>query len=600
MNILRSTLATGTIWLVFASVAPSQWITARHDPHNRASSERQARLVTTPVMRWRYQPTGGTVVGSYLASADLDGDGRPEVAVGSGPMGPGNEASGRLWVIDAMGNERWSVALDGYVKWASPVMACLDADSLPDVVVGGSWWSTLFALRGTWGDTLWTALSGLCQVGMNAGDLYGDGSPEVIVGDYQSPRHVRALDRTGSVLWTLDTSGTTYTIPAIGLLGQTRGVLFTCHAPGWRERLCFVDPAGREVWSYVASPTPSQLLFTPPELGYLPDYGYTSAVLADFDGDGGNEVGFGTDLNYYVLDANGTLRWRQPTGIIGAGFTAIVNANGDTVSYVDHHYQIMDAAVADLNGDGACDVVYGLTSDWWGHAIQGDPSSLVVTRVVYRSALVARSGIDGGLMWRFDARHPPLDPWGRGRMGEPVVCRVGQEAFVIAGGNDGYLYAVRGSDGELVWEVWGEGSLWQRGMALVDLDRDGVDELVVVHGGGIEAWSSLLAPTLSISLQPEGVSLRWTGDPATQWWRVYRASSSSFGVAEAQVIATLQGASTTFTDPAVGFLLNPAANAFYRVVGITGEASSQPSNEVGEFDWGMEVVGGAGRTASSR
>lgn len=573
------------VGFVLASAAAAQWCTSRCTARNTAFSARAAMLETTPVRRWQFVPAEGAVSGSYLAAGDLDGDGSPEIAAGSAPMGAGAENVGILWVVDRFGHQRWSAAIDGYVKWASPVMTRMDGDTLPDVVVGSSWWSTLFAFCGVDGETLWTALEGLSQVGMNGGDLDGDGMEELVVADYQSPRHVRSVDRTGQTSWTATTSGTTYNIPAIGELGGVRGTLFTAHAASWRERLYFVDPGGEVIWTYLASPTETQLQLTPPQLGYLADYGYVSAVLADFDGDGVTEVGFGTDLNYYVVEHDRALLWRQPTGIQGNGFTAVVNGGGDTVSCSDHHYQVMDAAVVDLNDDGAADVVYGLGSDWWGRQVQGDPSSLEVTEMIYRNALIARSGIDGALLWRFDARHPCIETRGIGRMGEPVACMVGGEVVVIAGSNDGYLYAVRGVDGQMLWELWGGGYLWQRGMALADLDGDGLDELVVVRRGGIEAWSSLGRPVLSVALDSNGIALAWSGDAATQAWEVYRGSRAWFAEGEAELIATLAAATTTFTDPAVGFLANPAVNAYYRVVATAGAASSLSSNEVGEFDW---------------
>jgi outer membrane protein assembly factor BamB len=590
MNTRFTVLATrlALAMAVWQCAVFAQWPSPRQNPRNTAFSGRSASLAMTPVRRWRYVPLQGSISSSYLAVGDLDGDGRPEIAAGSSPMGAGNENAGAVWVIDRLGQERWWAPLDGYVKWASPAIARLDADTLHDVVVGSSWWSSLFAFRGTDGDTLWTALEGLSQVGMNAGDLEGDSVIDVVVADYQSPRHVRSVNGSGQVEWTAATSGTTYNIPAIGTLGDNRGVAFTAHAPAWREQLYFLDPDGDEIWTYPAAPTAEQLQLTPPELGYLADYGYVSAVLDDFDCDGQNEVGFGTDLNYYVVEPRGGLRWRQPTGLAGNGFTALLDGVGDTLSCVDHHYQVMDAAVADLNGDGASDVVYGLMSDWWGNQVQGDPSSLDITAITYRNALVARSGVDGSLLWRFDARHPCIESRGIGRMGEPVACLVGDEVVVIAGSNDGYLYAVRGSDGQMLWELWGNWYLWQRGMALADLDGDGSDELLVVHQGGIEAWSSLAQPTLWATADASGVHLAWSGDPATQAWKVYRGSAAWFSIGETELLAQLPGAEMSLIDPAEGFLHNPAMNAYYRVVGMAGTAASVPSRASGEFDWALD------------
>ncbi|MBN1426140.1 PQQ-binding-like beta-propeller repeat protein [Candidatus Fermentibacteria bacterium] len=579
---MATCLPAAALMALSAGAAP--WPAPRHNPENTAFSGRPAALHRQPVLRWRLASAAGSVNASYLAVGDLDGDDSSEIVTGAAPTSAGSD-SGMAWAVNGQGSLVWSTPLDGYVKWASPVLLRIDGDTLPDVVVGASSWSSLFALRGFDGDTLWTALESLAQVGMNAGDLDSDGNTEIVVADYQSPRHVRCINRFGGVEWTVTTSGTTYNIPAIGHLGELRGAAFTAHAAGWRERLYFVDAEGGVIWSYLASPTREQLDLTPPELGYLPDYGYVSAILADFDGDALNEIGFGTDLNYYVLEQDGALRWKRPTGITGTGFTALLNAGGDTVSFQDHHYQVMDAAVVDLDGDGSCDVVYGLGSDWWGRQVQGEPATLEVTEVVYRNAMVARGGLDGRLLWQFDALHPCLETHGRGRMGEPVACLVGGDVVVIAGSNDGYLYAVHGSTGALLWELWGDSMTWRRGMALADLDGDGLDELIVARGGGIEAWSSLASPVVSALTGQGGVQLSWFGDSASEEWRIYRCSGAH--APQGELLATLPAGVTTLTDPAPGFWQNPGLNAYYYVVGAAGTTMSGTSNRVGEFDWAL-------------
>ena len=566
--------------------AGESWTRPRYSTLNTACSEYNAEISSTPVRRWRFTPSEGDLRWSYISAGDVDGDGVPEIAAGSGTLYDDGEQYGLVHLVNSEGNLLWSKRIDGYVKWASPVFIDADGDDLLDIVVGASWWSSLFAFKGTTGETLWTALEGFSQVGMNAGDIDGDGFDEIVVADYQNPRHVRAIGESGDTIWTFQTSGTTYNVPAIGILGSQRGVLFTAHAPNIRERLYFIDQFGDEIWNFPASPTPEQLANAPPELGYIPDYGYVSASIADFDGDGTTEVGFGTDLNYYVIEASGVRRWKKPTGILGTGFTTLLDDLGDTVGYQNHHYQIYDALICDLNNDGASDIVHLVATDWWGTMVQNDPSSLVITNLIYRNRLRALNGINGEILWEFDSPHPCLDPYGRGRMGEPVGALIRDRPIVVASSNDGYLYGIDGTDGTLIWEIWGGGEAWFRGMAFVDIDADGCDELVVAHGAGMDAYSELNPPQVTASIANDEVYLDWDySDPLVNTWRIYRGTDAYFDPAPEVLIGTLSGNVTEFVDPATGYLGIEGLNAYYRIVGVgSGGEESRSSDVVGEFD----------------
>jgi hypothetical protein len=137
--------------------------------------------------------------------------------------------------------------------------------------------------------------------------------------------------------------------------------------------------------------------------------------------------------------------------------------------------------------------------------------------------------------------------------------------------------------------------MWRRGMALVDLDGDGLDELLIVHGHSLEAWSELRSPVLAATLTGNGVLLTWSSnDPAVADWAVYRSLSSVPDPSTAELLAVLPAQQLEFTDTGEGYVGNEDANAFYFVVGFSDDwASSRPSNVVGEWDRELTVPSAA-------
>ncbi|MBK5223919.1 MAG: VCBS repeat-containing protein [Acidimicrobiia bacterium] len=144
--------------------------------------------------------------------ADMDGDGRLEIVVGGdmdaypgAPLPPG----GVMWVLRADGSNLpgYPVSLPGQTTWSSPAVSDLNGDGRPDIVVGtGLNWPgagrVVHGIDGRTGRPLpgWPAAVPGRVVGSPAvGDLTGDGRPEVVV--TTEGGWVVALNRDGSTAW---------------------------------------------------------------------------------------------------------------------------------------------------------------------------------------------------------------------------------------------------------------------------------------------------------------------------------------------------------------------------------------------------------------
>lgn len=486
--------------LAGAGVAPSaasDWPYPRYDATNRAAAPIGADFAGAPRVSWSFtlETFDG---GAYPVAADVDRDGRLELIVG--------DAGGMIYCLDAaLGTLRWSRQLPAFFKWGSPVLIDLDGDGDRDVVVGAR---DLIALDGPTGNTLWTALQGVDVLGMSAADLDGDGTVEIFCTDYLSPRNgylVRGKD--GQVLWSVVTGGSNYNLPAFADLDGdgVKEILFTRHESGYTERVvCLRAADGSEVWSHPCGPTASQQAQAPPQLGYIADYGYQSVVVADFDGDGRLEVSSGTDLNHYLFEADGTPVWKVPQGILGTGFTRRRETSGET-TYRDHHYQIYDQAVADLDGSGTLDMAYGLVSDYITDYDVGSGQA-TVEFIAYRNDARALRA-DGSLLWNFRST---ADGAIVGRCRDPIIADIDGAGGpdVIYGSDDGRLYALNGKTGSLLWDIDLGGFGLSRGKILIDTNGNGLGELVVLAGDRVIKFGGPLIGDIDGSGRVDGGDLQ--------------------------------------------------------------------------------------------
>jgi outer membrane protein assembly factor BamB len=474
-----------------AQVAQAPWLYPRANALNSSVTELKGRFTTRPRVLWTFKPPAGQLLPAYLVAGDLAGQARLEVVVAASGLDPYDNY---IYSIHSEnGSLHWLAAVAFIVRWAPPILIDLDGDALLDIVVGASGGEgRVWALDGQAGYTLWQTALRSATTGMTAGDFDQDGVVDVFATDYSATRIAQLLDgRSGVQRWQRDLTGTNYNIPlALDLDGDGRQELvFSAHDPGrYRERFYALRLDGSSLWEQGSMPTGAQLAQARPETGHITEFGYTSALAADFDGDGALDIGVGTDLNYYVFRADGRKLWQAPTGMSGGDVIFRVDENGQR-TVTDTHYKVTDAAAADLNGDGWPDVVFGIGSNFDESQVLagGRVISRTITNLVAHNTVVALDGRDGRQLWSFTSTDYPVPEWG-GAMSDPVIADVngdGQEDVLVVS-NDKHLYALDGGSGAKLWD-WTNGNEFRKSLIFVDADGDGWGDILTVVGNELIA-----------------------------------------------------------------------------------------------------------------
>jgi outer membrane protein assembly factor BamB len=318
-----------------------------------------------------------------------------------------------------------------------------------------------------------------------------DGRTELIFVSMGDPSYLHLLDwKTGKELWSFRMTGNSYVNrSAIADLDGDGKREILIHSHDWkrgaRETLFCLDYQGNLKWKYNFNPAKELVK----KFGNVNDYGYISTIIADFDHDGELEVFSGTDTGIYLLDRNGRLIWRAPTGVFACG-KGIVHKKGKTYHYKPPssnapHFLVYDAAVGDLNNDGCLDVVIGLNSDYdleYTEDSKGMVSNHKYHHVISRNKARAISGKDGSIIWEFEGRYKV--PQEGGSMFCPVIVDLNEdgELDVVVSSNDNHLYGIKGKDGEMLWEYPLQG---QRKTIIADVDGDNHGEVLVVSENGL-------------------------------------------------------------------------------------------------------------------
>ncbi|HET9730495.1 MAG TPA: VCBS repeat-containing protein [Acidimicrobiia bacterium] len=312
---------------------------------------------------------GAAAIDSTPAVGDLDGDGKPEIAVGIGSTWVGQQNGGvvvfnsngttrcRFMTHDMLNVHTGAGVPDGYSDgvYSSPAIGDVNGDHKGDIVFG-SFDHRIYAidrfchkeLEYDVEDTIWSSPA--------LYDINGDGKQEILIGADQSPGgridwtggEFRVLKWTsaGAVeVWKRQVNDVIWSSPAIGDIDGDGRVEVVVGAGDY-----FHGTDGHKIFAWHADDGS-------PLKGWPYTTGASTAsapALGDVTGDGVPEVIDGSRDGYVrAIRGNGSLLWAKHLTFNNTRYGAGVNP----------------PIVADVNGDGHNDVLAG--NDWAMFVLNG-------------------------------------------------------------------------------------------------------------------------------------------------------------------------------------------------------------------------------------
>jgi outer membrane protein assembly factor BamB len=259
------------------------------DPSHVSVQLTRGNINGNPVIKWRAYPRypSKPVEWQFATIADVDGDGKAEVLIGS-------EDSALYCLRGTDGGEKWRFRTGDWV-YSSAAVADVDGDGRIEVVVG-SWDCKVYCRKGTDGTEKWTyTTGGLVRSSPAIADLDGDGAMEIIVGSHD--KKVYCLTGSGGKKWDFTTGGEVWSSPAVADVdgdGQLEVVVGS-----YDKYVYCISASGAQKWGRQTGGAVR-----------------SSPAIADLDRDGSLEVVIGSDdKNVYCLNGtDGTVKWTFLTG----------------------------------------------------------------------------------------------------------------------------------------------------------------------------------------------------------------------------------------------------------------------------------------------
>ncbi|KPG01699.1 hypothetical protein IP86_02440 [Rhodopseudomonas sp. AAP120] len=284
------------------------------------------------------------VIRSSVAAADIDGSGVPTLFVAVyGPV---------VVAVGADGKQRWRRRLPNHLfagrmkrgVVSSPLVADVDRDGTAEIVIGIRS-SRLFCLDARTGRIKWFAKLGYDPDSSPSFVIDGSGRPLVLFGGGEhtggeGDNAIIALDgRTGRRVWTTVVGGGVDSSPMLLERPGRSPIAVACALA--RPAVIAVDAwSGDLLWRHDFGPTAEcehgpDHRCRPPGRAYFTEHAtcrsYTTPLMADVDGDGRVEIVAGSNNGeLVVLDAEtGRLRTRLAMGGAVRGSPVIADLDGD-------------------------------------------------------------------------------------------------------------------------------------------------------------------------------------------------------------------------------------------------------------------------------
>jgi len=334
-------------------------------------------------------------------------------------------------------------------------------------------------------------------------DINGDGFNEIVLAGWDHGQVYAFRGTDCSLLWSspvLSSSCCGSFSPAVGELVPTRPGLEIAVAVASDDRL------------YVLAGTDGSIIWN----ATLQDVHWNAPAIADIDGDGIGEIFVSSSFTTYAFRGNGTPLWSYPAG-----------------------HNLSNVAVGDLGNDGTLEVVFvGISSStgWGVFALRATDGSFVWSYPVSAGGNVALADLDndgqlevvvlyqgggvialrhnGSLYWQRTYTCTAYQfIFGDRKLNSPTIADLngdGLREIVVGCPNQLTVYALRGTDGSIIWSYSNTGTHTQSSSRKIgDIDNDGALEVVLTsYHTGYPPCSS--CPNHLIVLNGATGTVEWT------------------------------------------------------------------------------------------